>query len=104
MAPRHEVRITATAEKDLKEVFLFISRDSPARAAKFIGFLAAQAMALEKFPLRCPLVPENQVLGTNYRHLVYGDYRIIFKIEENKVFVLRVVHGARLMDEETLAF
>src|SRR6266704_1966783 len=98
MPSKYEVLITATAEADLKEVFAFIAADSPANAAKFIGFLVTQVSTLEKMPLRCPMVPENQILGTQYRHLHYGEYRAIFKIEKSRVIVMRIVHGCRLMD------
>ena len=37
-------------------------------------------------------------MGTAYRHLVFGDYRTIFRVSGGTVFVLRIVHGARLLD------
>jgi toxin ParE1/3/4 len=98
MLPKYEVLITATAQKDLGEVFSFIAQNNPDNAAKFIEFLGAQTSTLEGMPTRCPLVPENKILGTQYRHLIHGDYRIIFKIEGNRVFVMRIVHGSRLME------
>jgi len=98
MLPKYEVLITATAQKDLGEVFSFIAQNNPDNAAKFIEILGAQTSTLEGRPTRCPLVPENKILGTQYRHLIHGDYRIIFKIEGNRVFVMRIVHGSRLME------
>jgi plasmid stabilization system protein ParE len=99
MPSKYEVLITATAEADLREVFAYIAEANPENAEKFIGFLAAQVSTLEKMPLRCPPVPENKVLGTQYRHLLYGEYRAIFKIEKSHVIVMRIVHGSRLMDD-----
>jgi len=43
-------------------------------------------------------VPENELLGATYRHLLYGNYRTIFKIVGSRVIILRVLHGARLLD------
>lgn len=57
-----------------------------------------QIGALESVPTRCPLIPENELLGTVYRHLLYGNYRTIFKIAGSRVIIMRVVHGARLLD------
>jgi toxin ParE1/3/4 len=37
-------------------------------------------------------------MGTHYRHLLYGNYRSVFRIARKTVYVLRVIHGARLMD------
>ena len=50
------------------------------------------------FPERCPLIPENEILGTRYRHLLYGNYRTVFRIERKTVYLIRVIHGARLLD------
>lgn len=47
---------------------------------------------------RCPSIPENKLLGTEYRHLILGEYRVIFRIARSTVFVLRIVHGNRLID------
>jgi plasmid stabilization system protein ParE len=44
------------------------------------------------------LVPENELLGTAYRHLLHGNYRTLFKIVGSRVIILRVLHGARLLD------
>lgn len=50
-------------------------------------------------PERCALIAENEILGTSYRHLLYGRYRTIFRIAGRTVVILRVIHGARLLDE-----
>ena len=41
---------------------------------------------------------EEKVLGTDYHHLVLGDYRALFRIVASTVFVLRIVHGNRSID------
>jgi plasmid stabilization system protein ParE len=55
--------------------------------------LEDQIAAFEQFPMRCPLIPENNVLGTTYRHLIYGAYRIT----GNTVFIVRIIHGSQLL-------
>ena len=57
-------------------------------------------MSLEIFPLRCPVIPESFELGVEYRHIIYGHYRTIFKVDHSRVIIMRVIHGARLMDLE----
>ena len=76
-----------------------MAQDSPEEADQFIRRLEEQIETLETFPERCPLIPENEILGTHYRHLVYGNYRSVFRIARNTVYVLRVIHGARLLDD-----
>ena len=98
MPARFRVRITRTAERDLEEAWNYIAHDSSEEAEQFIRRLEEQIETLERFPERCPLIPENEILGTHYRHLVYGNYRSVFRIVRNTVYVLRVIHGARLLD------
>jgi toxin ParE1/3/4 len=96
------VNITLTAEEDVEEIWTYIAADSPEEANKFILRLEHQVAALERFPQRCPLIPENVLLGTQNRHLLYGNYRTIFRIEGKTVYVLRIIHGARLLDSAML--
>jgi len=95
---KFKVEITQTAEKDVAEIWEYIAQDIPDAATAFIMRLEEQIGTLERFPERCPLVPENELLGTAYRHLLYGNYRTIFKIVSSRVIILRVLHGARLLD------
>ncbi len=102
MTTTFRVEITATAEADVAEIRDYIAHDSPEAATAFILRLEAQIDTLEKFPERCPRVPESRLLGTAYRHLLMGSYRAIFKISGDRVIVLRVLHGARLLDTQML--
>ena len=98
MPAKYQVEVTPSAERDTEEIWTYISHDSPAKASLFILQLEKQLKTLEQFPLRCPLIPENEVLGTSYRHLLYGDYRSVIKILEKTVYVMRIIHGSRLLD------
>lgn len=102
MPARFKVRIARAAEMDIQAILSFIAADSPASADRFILQMEKQLSTLEHFPQRCPLIPENERLGTHYRHLLYGDYRTLFRIAGKTVYVLRVIHGARLLDDSFL--
>ncbi|MEA1965355.1 MAG: type II toxin-antitoxin system RelE/ParE family toxin [Candidatus Aerophobetes bacterium] len=95
---KHQVEITRIAESDIQEIFEYILRDNERAAVKWVEEIEQQIDTLENFPMRCPIIPEVQELGGKYRHLIYGNYRTIFKIEEPKVIIMRVIHGARLLD------
>lgn len=45
--------------------------------------------SLEHLPKRNPLISENEYFGTDYRHLIHKKYRIIYRVLENSVFILR---------------
>jgi plasmid stabilization system protein ParE len=100
--PKYQVDITRIAESDVKEICSFISRDSPLAGEKWIKEVERQIQSLENFPLRCPVIPETQDLGNQYRHLIYGYYRTIFRIEGKRVIILRVIHGARQLDMKAI--
>ncbi len=86
----------------MAEIWEYIAQNKPDAGTAFVLHLGEQIGTLESFPERCPLVPENELLGTAYRHLLYGNYRTIFKIVGSRVIILRVLHGSRLLDTEML--
>jgi len=96
--PKFRVEITATAQNDIQEIFQYIAADSQTAATNLIKEIERQIDSLETFPLRCPMIPESFELGVEYRHIIYGHYRTIFKVENSRVIIMRVIHGARLMN------
>jgi plasmid stabilization system protein ParE len=95
---RYRVNITPTAEQDIEDIWFYIAEESPENATAFILALEDQIGTLESLPERCPLIPENELLNRGYRHLIHGSYRTIFRVEGRVVYVLRVIHGARLLE------
>jgi plasmid stabilization system protein ParE len=95
---KFRVDITEAAEADVAQIWEYIAQDKTDAATAFVLRLEEQIRTLERFPERSPLVPENELLGTAYRHLLHGNYRTIFKIVGSRVIILRVLHGARLLD------
>ncbi len=102
MPIRFQVEFTQTAKNDLRDIWDFIQKDSPLEAKKFIAHVEQQVSHLEQFPQRCPLIPENESIGKDYRNLLFGDYRTIFQISNKTVYVLRIIHGSRLLDDSML--
>ena len=102
MQKKYRVDITASAELDTAAIWDYIALDNPDAATAFILRLEEQIGTLEHYPERCPLVPENDLLGTTYRHLLFGSYRTIFKIIGSRVIILRIIRGARLLDTGVL--
>ncbi|MFC1859470.1 type II toxin-antitoxin system RelE/ParE family toxin [Thermodesulfobacteriota bacterium] len=97
MTKKYKVNLTQHAQNDLEHIFYYIANDSINNAANFILELEKKVYSLENFPGRHPLIPENEFFGTDYRHLIYNKYRIVYRITENSVFVLRILHGAKLL-------
>jgi toxin ParE1/3/4 len=94
---KYRVKITRTAESDIREILQYIASDNETAAKKWLAEIERQIDSLEQFPLRCPVIPESQDLGKEYRHIIYGVYRTIFRIDGFKVVIMRVIHGGRLL-------
>ncbi len=102
MPTRFAVSFSQKAEEDLEEIWSFIAAHSPDNATKFILQLEKQVESLGRFPERCPLIPENELLRGKYRHLIYGDYRTVFRVSNKTVFIVRIISSARLLDTSTI--
>ena len=102
MPTRFAVSFSRKAEEDLEEIWRFIAADNPSDASRFLLELEKQINKLERFPQRCPLISENELLGASYRQLIYGNYRTIFRVSERAVHIVRIIHAARLLDSSSL--
>ncbi len=98
MAKKYQVNLTQLAQNDLEQIYYYIANDSINNAANFVLQLEKKVYLLEDFPDRNPFIPENEFFGTDYRHLIYNKYRIIYRIVEKSVFILRIFHGAKLLN------
>jgi toxin ParE1/3/4 len=98
MPTRFAVSFSQKAEEDLEEIWSFITADNPDNATKFILNLEKQVESLGRFRERCPLISENDLLRGKYRHLIYGDYRSIFRITGKTVYIIRIINSARLLE------
>ncbi len=97
---KFRVEITESAQSDIKEIFQHIVAENQTAAINLVLEIEKQIDSLENFPARCPIISESFELGIEYRHIIYGHYRTIFRVEASKVIILRVIHGARLLDLE----
>jgi plasmid stabilization system protein ParE len=98
--PKFQVEITATAQSDIQEIYQYIVSDNQTAANNLVLEIEKQIHSLEQFPLRCPVTSESYELGIEYRHILYGHYRTVFRIESSRVIILRVIHSARLLNLE----
>ena len=91
------MKLTQLAQEDLEQIYFYISDDSAANANNFILELEKKIYSLNSYPERHPLIAENAFFATDYRHLIHKKHRIIYRVSENEVFILRAIHGAKLL-------
>jgi len=93
-----KVVFAARAKADLQDIARYIARRDRQRAKSFVAELKSKALALGDQPHAFALVERYAVRGMRRR--VMGDYLIFYRIDEEVVTILRILHGAR--DYETL--
>jgi len=100
MGDKYTVYWSQTAKDDLSEIIEYISKDSPQTALKILDSLEKQTNDLYQFPKRGRIIPELKKQNIyKYRELIRAPWRIFYKIEEKKVYVLAVIDGRRNIDD-----
>jgi plasmid stabilization system protein ParE len=95
---KYRVHLTQLAQKDLEQIYYYIDADGINNAKNFVRELEKKIYSLDTIPERHPLIAENEFFATDYHHLIYKKYRAIYRISEKTVLILRVIHGAMLLE------
>ncbi len=94
------VVITPPARADLFSIGAWIEQDNPDRAVTFVEELYDACLKLRGFPRAYPLLSGHEESGI--RKYSYRRYLIFYAILNDRVEVLRILHGAR--DYEAILF
>ena len=94
------VNITKRAENDLTAIYDYINQKlhSPQVAMKLFNRLAKAIQSLEVFPERFAIVPEFLDLGLKVRRLVIKNYSIFYRLDNDVVTVIRILHHSNSLD------
>ncbi len=85
---------TERALTDLEAIGDFIAMDNPVAAEKWVGVLMATAEQAARAPMSGRRVPE---LGRNdVREVFKRTYRIVYRVQKERVEILTVFEGHRL--------
>ena len=87
-----KVRFTKEAETNLETIADYIASDNPKRALSFVAEIRLKALDIGTFPEAFPVVGRYE--ANKVRRRVYSDYLIFYRIFDNHVEVLQVIHGA----------
>ena len=84
------------------EISDYIALDKPAAAEKWINAVFSKVGQLKSSPEIGRIVPE--IRNNLFRELIYGNYRIISRIEQKKISILTIRHGEQILPiDEILA-
>ena len=93
----HQIGWHPEAYKELDAIAQHIARDSEKYASIVVTRIVAAGDDLERFPRIGRRVPEWD--DDSIRERIVGNYRLIYRIKDEKVLIIAVVHGARLLDD-----
>ena len=98
-----EVRWASTAERDLLGIVEYIATDDPCDALAVLARIRTATVRLDGSPRRGRIVPELREHGiTRYREIVIRPWRVFYRVEESRVYVLSVIDGRRNVEDTLL--
>ncbi|HJZ12692.1 MAG TPA: type II toxin-antitoxin system RelE/ParE family toxin [Acidobacteriota bacterium] len=102
MAVRRKLNVvwTLTAQGDLSSIIDYIADESAEEAGLVFDRIRKAAAKLYVLPQRGRLVPELLQYGIrNYRELIVGPWRLLYRVSEAKVFVVAVIDSRRNVED-----
>ena len=89
----------ARAEDDLIAIWQHVARDSETAADRLLDRIEARSQQLATYPFSG--APRDDI-APGIRHLVVGDYLILYRVDTDAIEIVRVLHGHRNVDPEDI--
>ena len=77
------------------EIAEYIAQDKPSAAERWINKVFTKVDKLKSSPQVGRIVPE--ISDDQFRELIYGNYRIIYRIEVKQISILTIQHGKQIL-------
>jgi plasmid stabilization system protein ParE len=81
------------ARDDLDGLVRYIGRDSAFYARRFAERIVLSTRRLQRFPESGRMIPEAE--DKTLREIIVQGYRVMYRLEPDRVLVLAVMHGSR---------
>lgn len=97
---KNKILWTATAKKDLEEIIDYIAQDSIKIAIKQLKKIKEAAQQLITFSKQGRIIPELSKQNIlKYHEIVISPWRLMYKIENNIVYVMAIIDGRRNIED-----
>ncbi len=91
-----EVKWSPEAIEDLESIAEYIARDSEYYARAVVTEILSVSRNVREFPLMGRVVPE---IGEEHiRERFIYSYRLVYQMKQQKILVVAVIHGKRLLE------
>lgn len=77
------------------EIVDYIAQDKPSAAIRWINEVFSKVEQLKSSPQIGRIVPE--MSDNQFREIVYGNYRIIYRVELKQISILTIRHGKQIL-------
>jgi plasmid stabilization system protein ParE len=91
-----KIEWTEPAVSDLEMVRDYIAKDSEFYALRFVERIFEVLEKVAVFPKSGRIVPEAE--DNSIREIFFYSYRIMYRIKDDSILVLTIIHGARHLD------
>ena len=92
-----ELNYSTESRDDLAKIkeHISVELDNPIAATRTVAYITKRIHGLKQFPEMGALLSSIIDIETNYRFLVCKNYLVFYRVEGNKVYIIRVVYGGR---------
>ena len=77
------------------EIAGYIAQDKPSAAEKWTKTVFSKVEQLKTSPKIGRIVPE--IRNNQFREIIYGNYRIIYRLETEQISILTIRHGKQIL-------
>lgn len=91
------LRFSAHALAQLEEAITFIAADDPRAARRMATAIEDAVQRLKHLPASGRVVPELGDPGR--REVIVRPFRVVYRVHEDEVRILAIVHGRRLLED-----
>jgi addiction module RelE/StbE family toxin len=95
MKVSHKIRYLRTAEKDMIEIFDYISKDNPTAAKSLLDKFDTSISRLASNPYLGAIPKDSRLERLGYRMLIVDSYLVFYIVKPRTVQIRRIIHGAR---------
>jgi len=88
---------TARSDEDLIAIWMHIAEDNPGAADRVLDAIAQRWEQLARHP-QSGMARDDITPGL--RHLITGQYMTLYRIQDQGIEILRVIHGRRRIDRD----
>ncbi len=92
---KRTVRVLRRAQRDLQQIYDYVTREAPKRADSFIDGLVSAISSLEDLSEQGSVPRDEALRQRSYRYIIHRQYLVFYKVLNKQVRVYRVLHARR---------